>query len=282
VKPAPFEYFRPKSLGDALELLDRHAGKARLIAGGQSLVPMMNLRIARPEILIDLGAVQDLVGISALSDRVSIGAMTLQSALLTDAVVCRHLPLLACAAGHIGHFQTRSRGTLGGSLAQADSAAELSLIAVTLDATLKLQSTNGTRTIAARDFFVDALTTVIVENEILTEVSFPTSPADTVYAFDESARRHGDFAIASVAVERSPAQKRVLVGVGAVGSTPHFCATLSASLSERGFDSDTIEPLIAEEFSGIEPITDLTASSEYRRHIGMILLKDSLELVFQK
>jgi CO/xanthine dehydrogenase FAD-binding subunit len=281
LKPAPFDYFRPSSLDEALRLLDRYSAGARVIAGGQSLVPMMNLRIAKPEVLIDLGAIPDLAGIRDQGSHVRIGAMTRQSILLTEMVIERRLPLLARAARHIGHFQTRSRGTIGGSLAHADPSAEISLIAMTLGAEFKLQSVNGDRRVAAGDFFVDALTTAISDNEILTEISFPACPADAIYAFDEFARRHGDFALASVAVLRSPVERRVLVGLGAIGSVPHFCSDLSQALAQQGFNSDSIAPMIAEEIDRTEPITDLNASGDYRRHLGTILLNDCLQEVFR-
>ena len=281
MKPAPFEYFRPVSLDEALRLLDCHRSRARLIAGGQSLVPMMNLRIAKPDVLIDLGAVPELAGISDQKTHVRIGAMARQSALLTDAVIRRRIPLLASAASHIGHFQTRSRGTIGGSLAHADPSAELSLVAVTLGAEFKLQSVTGVRSVAARDFFVDALTTAISENEILTEIEFPACAADSAFAFDEFARRHGDFALASVAVHRSPAERRVLVGLGAIGSVPHFCSDLSEALSQRGYDPDDMEETIAEEIGSIELLSDLNASGDYRRKLGTVLLNDCLQKIFR-
>jgi aerobic carbon-monoxide dehydrogenase medium subunit len=281
VKPAVFDYFRPQSLDEALCHLDRYGASARLIAGGQSLIPMMNLRIAKPEVLIDLGGIRELAGISDQGAHIHIGAMTRQSALLTDATVQSRLPLLARAASHIGHFQTRSRGTVGGSLAHADPSAELSLIAVTLGAEFKLVSANGTRCVTAANFFVDGLTTVISEDEILTEISFLACTPDSIFAFEEFARRHGDFALASAAVQCSPAMGRVQVGLGAIGSVPHFCTNLSAAMSQRGFEPSTVDAMIADEIDRIAPITDLNASGDYRRHLAGILLNDCLQQVFQ-
>jgi CO/xanthine dehydrogenase FAD-binding subunit len=281
LKPAQFDFFRPGTLDEVFELLNRFGDDARLIAGGQSLVPMMNLRMARPAVLIDLVAV-GLSGIRLEETTVRIGAMTRQSDLLTDATVRRHLPLVASAANHIGHFQTRSRGTVGGSLAHADPSAELSLVMVTLGASLRLQSMRGERLVPASEFFVDALTTVISEGEVLTEIIVPVSPGDCKICFREFARRHGDFAIASAAVQLSLSDKSVVAGLGALGRVPHLCRELCAALSAETFDLDGMKRLVAHELAGIEPISDLSGTGEYRRHVAAVLLLECLQEVFDK
>lgn len=282
MKPARFEYYRPAELDEALELMGRFGVDARVIAGGQSLVPMMNLRMATPDVLIDVAAISELSGITIDADHVKIGAMTRQAMLLEDASITIHLPLLAAAASHIGHFQTRSRGTVGGSLAHADPSAEISLVMVTLGATIKLQSARGQRIIGAREFFVDALTTAIEEGEMLTEISVPISPPKTTVVFREFARRHGDFAIAGVAVQYYPAEKRLLAGVGAVGPIPHFCAELSNTLWATNFGLAVLNSAVESEIEQIDAISDLNATASYRRHLGKTLLIDGIKEALSK
>jgi len=278
LKPARFDYCRPVALNDVFELLERHGDEARLIAGGQSLVPMMNLRMARPSVLIDLAAVPGLAGIRLDGTNIRIGAMTRQSALLTDPLIRRHLPLVAAAVAHIGHFQTRSRGTIGGSLANADPSAELSLVMVTLGACFTLASNRGERVVAARAFFVDALTTAIADGEVLTEIVVPVAAPDTRFAFREYARRHGDFAIVSAAAERS-LDGSLLAGLGAVGTVPHFCTDLSKALSGERFDPKRAQDFIAGEIVRIEPNSDLNATGDYRRRVAAVLLLECLQEV---
>jgi CO/xanthine dehydrogenase FAD-binding subunit len=276
LKPERFDYCRPVALNDVFELLDRHGDEARLLAGGQSLVPMMNLRMARPAVLIDLASVPGLAGIVLDGNNIRIGAMTRQSALLTDPLVRQHLPLVASAVAHIGHFQTRSRGTIGGSLANADPSAELSLVMVTLGAQFKLASKRGARAVPAREFFVDALTTVIADGEVLTEIVVPASPPATKIAFREYARRHGDFAIVSAAAQCAP-DGSIVAGLGALGTVPHFCADLSKALSSAAFDPQRAEALVAAEIARIEPISDLNATGDYRRRVAAVLLLECLQ-----
>lgn len=282
MKPAPFDYCRPESLDAALQLMGRHGGDARVLAGGQSLVPMMNLRIARPAVLIDLNGISELSGIKVENDQVCLGAMTRQSTLLSDVTIKKHAPLLTCAASHIGHVQTRSRGTVGGSVAHADPSAEIPLIMVTLGAYFKLQSARGDRRVAARDFFVDAMTTIAAEDEILTEIHLPTSRSGSTFAFREFARRHGDFAIVSAAVQRTPDGKKVMAALGAVESVPRFCDGLCVSLSSEGFADNRIDDMIESEVSGTEPLSDLNAGADYRRVLARTLLADCVREVFAK
>ena len=171
MKPCVFEMHRPRELLEALELLERHGDDARLIAGGQSLVPMMNLRIATPAILVDLNTVSGLSGIHRDGDVIRIGAMTRQQSLLDNELIRQHVPLMAEATRHIGHYSTRSRGTVGGSLANADPSSELALVAVTLGADLTIRGRTQTRIVGASDFFIDALRTALEPTEILTELA---------------------------------------------------------------------------------------------------------------
>jgi CO/xanthine dehydrogenase FAD-binding subunit len=276
MKPCAFEMHRPRDLVEALELLERHGDEARLIAGGQSLVPMMNLRIAAPAILVDLNAVNGLSGVRGDGDVIRIGAMTRQQRLLDDELIRRHAPLLAAAARHIGHYSTRSRGTVGGSLANADPSSELALVAVTLGADLTIRSAAGTRTVAASDFFLDALSTALEPNEILTELVVPVAPERSVIAFREHARRHGDFAIASAAAQLSPKEGVLRVGLGAVGSVPVVCTRIQDAFC-RGKLPAELDELIAAEIAGVEAISDVHTSADYRRKLGAVCLADCIK-----
>lgn len=279
LKPSSFIYVRPSTLGEALELLQRHGEEARPLAGGQSLVPMMNLRMARPSVLVDLNAISELSGIEVQSDILRIGAMTRQAVMLEDPEVRQHAPLVVAALKHVGHFQTRSRGTIGGSLAHADPSAELALALVTLNARLRLQSVGSDRVVDVREFFLDAMITAIGAGEIITEVLIPKSPSDAKVIFREYARREGDFAIASTAVQWSAAESSLMVGVGGVASVPFFCGDLSRNFSRSDFDVANAADLIRAELDQVEPMSDLNADGAYRRHVASMFLLESLSEV---
>jgi CO/xanthine dehydrogenase FAD-binding subunit len=280
LKPASFIYVRPSTLRETLELLASHGDDARPLAGGQSLVPMMNLRMARPSVLVDLNTVRELSGIEGEPDVLRVGAMTRQAVILEDPAIAHHAPLVAEALKHVGHFQTRSRGTIGGSLAHADPSAELALAMVALNARLKLQSIDCERIVDAREFLMDAMTTVINTGEIITEVRIPKSPRDTKVVFREYARRDGDFAIVSTAVQWSATASSLVVAVGGVASVPFFCAELSRAFSESSFDTEVARQLIRAELERIESMSDLTADGTYRRHVASHFLLESLQEIF--
>jgi carbon-monoxide dehydrogenase medium subunit len=280
VKPARFELHRPRDLAEALALLARHDGEAKVLAGGQSLVPLMNLRMAAPGIVIDINGVAELAGIRRDGDRIRIGAMTRQKALLTDSLVTQHLPLLTKAMAHVGHVQTRSRGTVGGSLCHADPAAELPLVMTTLGARLIAESARGRRTIPARQFFRDALATDLATDELLVEIELPVARAGSRTAFREYARRHGDFAIAAAAVQWSAEDATLAAGLGGVGVVPHFCGRLTGATVARR-DRQGLEALVREEIEGIVPLSDLHAGADYRRTLAALALADCLEEVLR-
>jgi len=273
MKPSAFEMHRPRELGEALQLLERFGDDARLIAGGQSLVPMMNLRIATPAILIDLNAVSDLVGIRREGAFIRIGAMTRQQALLASEVVRQCAPLMTEAVRHVGHYSTRSRGTVGGSLANADPSSELALAAVTLRAKLTIRSAKQERIVEAKDFFLDALKTAVQPNEALTEIAVPVASGDTRVAFREHARRHGDFAIASAAAQLSPAHGILQVGVGAVGPVAVACRRIEGAFGQADF-SAALDKLITAELSDVDVLSDVHTSANYRRKVAAVCLGD--------
>ncbi|MGE3877163.1 MAG: xanthine dehydrogenase family protein subunit M [Parvibaculaceae bacterium] len=275
MKPATFDMVRPESLDEALALLAEHASDAKVLAGGQSLVPVMNFRLAAPGIVIDLNRVRQLSGITADGSVVRIGAMTRQRELLESPVIGQAVPLLAKAMPHVGHVQTRSRGTIGGSLAHADPSAELPAVMVALDATFQLSRRKERRDVPAREFFVDAMTTVIEPDELLTEIVLPIALPGTHCAFDEMVRRHGDFAIVSVAAQI--ANDDLSVAVGGLEAVPRYCGALVSRLRNEKFDVGKLSGFIADELAAAEPLGDLQASAGYRRELARVLLHDTLK-----
>ena len=189
MKPAPFAYHRPATVEEAVSLLARHGGEAKPLAGGQSLIPAMNFRLARPAVLVDLNRIAGLAGIRPGADGVRIGAMTRQRAVERDATVAQHVPLLAEALPHIAHPQIRTRGTVGGSLAHADPAAELPAVMVALGATFELHSPRGKRSVAAEEFYTGLFTTALAPDELLVEIAIPRAGPRRGSAFAEVARR---------------------------------------------------------------------------------------------
>jgi carbon-monoxide dehydrogenase medium subunit len=224
MKPATFTYHRASSLPEVFRLFAAHSGEAKLLAGGQSLVPMMNLRLAQPRHLIDINHVAELAYIREAGSNVEVGALARQDEIARSALVRDACPLLAAAAQTIGHWAIRIRGTLGGSLAHADPAAQLPLAAVTLGAEVDLVGPGGRRSVMAKDFFVSIMTTALAPDEIVTAVRFPKRGAGEGWGFELFSRRHGDFAIAAVAVQLAldhSGRGRVLrLGLGGVGPVP--------------------------------------------------------------
>ena len=221
MKPAPFDYHRPESVEEALSLLARHGYDAKLLAGGQSLVPAMNFRLSQPAVLVDLNRVPDLAYVHERDGALRIGAMTRQRAAERSEAVARRAPLLAEALPFVAHAQIRNRGTMGGSIAHADPAAELPAVMLALGARFHLAGPNGPRAVAAEDFYTGLFGTALEPEEMLTEIEIPAARPGAGWAFDELSRRHGDFALAGVAASvvldasGRCAQARVaLLGVG--------------------------------------------------------------------
>ena len=274
MKPRQFEYFAPNSVDEAVSLLEPHADSARLLAGGQSLLPMMNFRLVSPEILIDLNRVHDLAYVRAEIDAVRIGAMTRQRTLEFSSQIKSELPLLSATLPLIGHLPTRSRGTIGGSLSHNDPAAELPMMLNALDGEVLARGPQGTRVIAAKDFFSGSMTTALNPNEILVEIKFPRMPKNARFAVEEFSRRKGDFAIAAIAV--------VLVGTGAsiekvsiatAGITAHSLRLSAAEqvLLESGATEAAIAQAAKAGAETIEPLSDANGSGEFRRHLTRVL-----------
>ncbi|MDF1605826.1 xanthine dehydrogenase family protein subunit M [Nocardioides sp. YIM 152315] len=211
MKPSKFEYVRPATLQEALSALAEAPDDSKVIAGGQSLVPVMNFRLAAPECLIDITRIPELTGLSWTDGGLRVGATTRTRALELSELATKQLPVLAHAASWVGHMQIRNRGTVGGSIAHGDSAAELPAMCVLLDAEVSVASTRGTRRLDADDFFEGMLTTAVESDEILTEVRFPALTSPSTWGFSEYAQRHGDFALAGAACVVGPDEARVVV-----------------------------------------------------------------------
>jgi 2-furoyl-CoA dehydrogenase FAD binding subunit len=218
MKPAAFDYLRAASVQEAIEALAELGGRARVIAGGQSLVAMLNIRLAEPEVLVDISRIEALQRIRIDADAVEVGAGVVQADLLAWPKLAEELPLLARALPYVGHFQTRNRGTIGGSIAHSDPSSELPLCLATLGAEVELRSARGTRRVKAADFQTGMLGTARQPDELLAAVRFPRRKAGEGYAFREVARRHGDFAIAALAVKATA--DATLLGVGGIADRP--------------------------------------------------------------
>ena len=272
MKPAPFEYHAPTTATDAVALLADLGDAAKPIAGGQSLVPMLALRLAVFDHLVDLGRVDELRGIDRRDGVVRIGAMTPQAAAQRSSDVAA-VPLLERALPLVGHFQIRNRGTVGGSIAHADPASELPAVARALDADLDVLGPRGRRTIAAADFFTGTWTTALADDELLTAVTFPVWAGRCGFAVEELARRHGDFAVAgaAVAVEVGGDDRVTRCGIGlfGLGSTPERAATAEAAVVGTPVgDVDAVE-VGRLAMSALESVpSDLHGSEDYRRRVG--------------
>jgi CO/xanthine dehydrogenase FAD-binding subunit len=285
VKPAAFTYHRATSLENALQFLARHP-EAKPLAGGQSLIPAMNFRIAQPSMLVDLGGVSELAGIAALPDGgLRIGAMTRHVDVERSALVRDRAPLLFEAIGHVAHPQIRSRGTLGGSLAHADPSAELPAVMLALDAQFVLRTTNVERRVSAAAFFTGLFATVIAPGELLVAVEIPARAARSGSAFLEVARRHGDYALAGCAVELSldgaGHLRSARIALLSVGHAPVLAAA-SHSLTGRPADEGTILACAESVRLEVDPPSDIHADSEYRRHLAGVLTRRALALAIDR
>jgi aerobic carbon-monoxide dehydrogenase medium subunit len=270
MKPAPFAYRSPTTLDEALDLLAQAPDETSLLAGGQSLVPMLSMRMARPETVIDLTRVSELAGIQRTNGTVRIGAMTRQRTVEHDPEIKATLPILPEALGHVAHLAIRTRGTIGGSIAHADPAAELPAVAVALDARLTLRARDHARTVAARDFFVAPLMTAIEPGEMLEAIDIPVPPPGTGWGFAEVARTHGAFAlvgaIAGVTLEEGTVERVRLVLFG-VAATPVSMDWVSA----RRLDEDTIAEIANRVGDELDPVDDVHASASYRKRAAAAL-----------
>jgi len=274
MKPAAFDYVVAESIDAAVAALAAADGEAKILAGGQSLVPMLNFRLLRPSILVDINRIPDLAFIEDRADEIAIGALTRHYRLETSPVVAQHLPVLAEAMRHVAHLAIRNRGTIGGSLSHADPAAELPMLAMLLDATLHVVSPTGPRTIPARDFFLGPLTVDLGADEMVVRIVIPKLPPATGWGFAEVARRSGDFALAGVAATlslRNGAIGKARITMTGVDETAKRASEAEALLTGRKLTPDLIEASVAAVRAHVNPPTDLHASADYRRHLVGVL-----------
>jgi carbon-monoxide dehydrogenase medium subunit len=273
MKPAPFEYHAPETLDEAVGLL-ASLEDAKVLAGGQSLIPILALRLSRFDHLIDLGGVQELTGIRRTNGALTIGAMTTEADIEESPEVAAAAPLVARATPLIGHFQIRNRGTIGGSLAHADPSAEYPAVAVALDAELELRNASGVRKVPASEFFEATFMTAAEDDEILTAVHFPVWSGSSGVAVEEVARRHGDFAIVGVAAAVQVDGGRIARAAAAlfgVGGTPHRAAAAEAALVGSGVDDADLAEVGRRAAEGLDPPGDVHASAAYRRELAAVL-----------
>mgnify|MGYP001037944138 CR=1 FL=1 len=275
MKPSKFRYHRVRSQDELLQLLADNAGDARILAGGQSLIPMMNLRVAAPALLLDINDLQELGQITVEPEVVRIGALVRYRQLEASSVVKSELPLIAAALPHVAHLAIRNRGTLGGSLALADPAAEMPACILALDATLVVASIRGRRRIAAADFFRGPYETALGPDEMLEAVEIPRRP-DALYFFDEVARRHGDYAIAGLAgIAPRPRQETGslrLVYFG-VSDRPHLARSALGLLAAGPVSDDRLAAAEAAVIEGLGTVNDGDGQGALRRHLARVLFR---------
>jgi aerobic carbon-monoxide dehydrogenase medium subunit len=287
VKPAPFEYFRPRSVDEALSLLTEHGSDAKALAGGQSLIPAMNFRLATPSVLVDLNALSELSYMKDDAGGVRIGGMTRQRAVERSTLVSDRVPLVAETMPHIAHPAIRNRGTIGGSLAHADPAAELPAVALALNARLMVSSTSGVREVPANEFFVGLFTTAVQPGELLTGIRIPPPPARSGFAFQEISRRHGDFALVGVAgavqLDENGRCADARIALLSVGDRPMLAGQASKVLVGQPPSAESVRAAAdAAATQDIDPSSDIHASARYRRQLANVLTRRVLERAFER
>lgn len=279
MKPAAFHYERPHDVAEVLDLLAEHGGEAKILAGGQSLVPMMNFRLARPEVIVDIGVVPGLDQVTTQGEYVAIGTRVRHIELEHPAIDGPLGSMLADAARHVGHLPIRLRGTFGGSIAHADPAAEWCLLAQTLNADVVVASTRGERVIAAADLFQSAFITSLADDELLTQVRLPHLNSDWKAGFSEFSRRAGDFAVVAVAsavrlVDGRIAEARI--GAAGVGAIPVRLSQAEAALIGQPLSSDAIDAACESAAGEVDPRGDIHGSADYRRDLVRALTRRAL------
>ena len=286
--PPPFEYYNPRSLDEALSHLAEHGYDAKILAGGQSLVPMLNFRLAQPAVLVDLNKIADLAYIQAgNSGGIQVGTMTRHAQVERDPIIAERAPLIHETMPMIATSQIRSRGTFGGSIAHADPSAELVAISVALEGKFRLRSQSGEREVPATDFFLGMFTTQLEPEEILVEASFPSLPPGTGWAIEEIARRPHDFALVGVAVvvtlhsDRRIQNARIVFL--SVGDGPVVAEKAAESLRDQAPSPELLRAaadIAAAE--DIDPSNDIHASADYRRHLAKVLTRQALETAIER
>ena len=280
MKAAAFDYVKPKALHEALSLLEQAGEDARLIAGGQTLLATLNMRLSEPSVLIDITDIAELKGISVVGNNLRIGALVTHTEIEDSELVAKHAPLLKAAAPHIAHRAIRNLGTWGGSLAYGDPAAEWPACSLTLGATMIIHGPSGERRVSAKDFFIDLYTTSLEPDEILVATEIPLASKQEVFYFHELARRHGDYAVAGLA---AVAQKQgdILTNCAftffSVGATPVMATAAQDLVDGKKLNDELIAQAVAAARNEIEAIADITNSAEAKQHLIGVLLERGLK-----
>jgi carbon-monoxide dehydrogenase medium subunit len=274
--PAAFDYVRPATLEEALGLLARHGDEAKVLAGGHSLIPAMKLRLSQPKVVVDIARIGDLRSISERDGKIAIGALTTHYDIESSDLLARSCPLLPEVAGKIGDVQVRNKGTIGGSCVHADPAGDWPAAMLALGAEFKIVGPAGSRTVSAQDFFVDILTSAVESAEILKSIHLPVT-AKTV-AYVKFAQKASGFAIAGVAVVVDKEQKSVAVGVTGVAAKAYRAAGVESSLRGVELSAATIATAAQKAADGVDPLSDIHASAEFRAHLARVQTKRALEL----
>lgn len=274
MKPPKFDYHVPASVDEAIVLLGRYGGDAKILAGGQSLVPLLNFRLSRPAALIDLNRIPSLAYIRSHDGEVRLGAMTRQRTVEFSPVVAERVPLLTEATRWVGHLPIRSRGTIGGSLAHADPSAEYPTVLAALEGSVVARGPKGERVVGAGELFRSYLTTSLEPEEILVEVRVPAMPTGAGYAFEELARRHGDFALVGIAAVIARSGERCTLArlaTSGTGPVPIRLRDAERILERDGLGAAAIEAAARRASELVEPDSDIHASADYRRHLTGVL-----------
>lgn len=279
MKAPPFNYLKPSSLAEVFSLLEQHGDTGRLIAGGQTLLATLNMRLSEPQVLIDLQDVPGLRGISLQERCVRIGAMTTHSEIEDSPILAKHMPLLSATAPHVAHRAIRNRGTLGGSIAFADPAAEWPACAVALDAVLVLDSKRGQRRVNAIDFFQELYNTALAPDEVITACEFPLAPPNMQFSFDELARRHGDYAIVGLAataqLDGNVLREIRLVFLG-TGNIPIRALAAEAALEGTCAGAEQVAAAVTALTGELLPAADLYNDAKTKLHLACVLLRRSV------
>ncbi len=283
MKPAKFNYLRAESVDHALDLLHRHAGSARVLAGGQSLNPTLNMRLSAPDLLIDINDLDELKGIELKDGMLRVGALTRHAQLERSELVAVNTPLLKKAIGHVAHAAIRNRGTIGGNVSLADPASELPACCVALDADITIRNRQGSRVTRARDYFKDLYETDLQENELLTSISFPVAGETTVCAFREFVRRRGDFASTGLAVN-AELENGVFTSFSpvffAVASTPVLAAGVAQQLLDVSLTKERIDQAISAVDEDVDIFGDTYMSTEMKKHLAKHYLGEAIEELY--
>jgi carbon-monoxide dehydrogenase medium subunit len=286
MKPAPFEYRAPGTLEEVLDLLAEHGDEAKLIAGGQSLMPMLAMRLARPSVLVDINNVGSLDHIDDRGGAIAFGAMVRERGAERSTLVAERTPVLSEAIPYIGHVSIRNRGTIGGSLAHADASAELPAVAAVTESEVAVRSRGGERVIPASDFFVGHFTTCLADDECVVEVRVPTGPAGAGWSFQEVARRHGDFAMvgvaAMVALDGNQTIDSASICLFGVAERPVRATPVEKSLAGAAAGPDTFAAAAADAVRDLEPASDMHGSSAFRRHLAEVTVRRALTVAAER